>query len=65
MEHREINLVEEIERIVKLNEILKLKVANIQEVLNVPVSDADKLKYIKLQIEESHDAEIYFNLLRL
>lgn len=45
----------------ELNRILKLKLANIEEAFNVPVGDADKLKYIKVQLEQSKEAERSLN----
>lgn len=50
---------QELKDLRELNRILKMKLANIEEAFNVPVSDADKLKYIKVQIEQSHEAEEY------
>lgn len=47
----------EIENLRELNSILKMKLANIEEVFNVPVGDADKLKYIKVQIEQSKEVQ--------
>ena len=54
-------LSKELENLRELNKILKLKLANIEETFNVPVSDADKLKYIKVQIEQSQEAEEYLD----
>ena len=51
----------EVENLRELNRILLLKLANIEEAFNVPVSDADKLKYIKVQIEQSKEAEESLN----
>ena len=51
----ECTIVKELENTKELNRILKLKLANIEEAFNVPVSDADKLKYIKKQIEQSKE----------
>lgn len=51
----------EVENLRELNRILKLKLANIEATFDVPVSDADKLKYIKLQIEQSQEAEEYLD----
>lgn len=47
----------EVKNLRELNRILKLKLANIEEAFNVPVEDADRLKYIKAQIEQSQEAE--------
>lgn len=57
----ECTLSKELERLRELNKVLKLKLANIQETFNVPVSDADKLKYIKSQLDQSQEAEEYLN----
>lgn len=47
----------EVESLRELNRLLLLKLANIEEAFNVPVSDADKLKYIKVQVQESNYAQ--------
>lgn len=52
-------LSKEIENLRELNRVLQLKLANIEETFNVPVSDADKLKYIKSQIDQIKEAEEY------
>lgn len=46
----------ELERLRELNKVLKSKLANIEETFNAHVSDADKLKYIKSQLEQSQEA---------
>lgn len=55
----ECTLSKELETLREVNKVLKMKLANIEETFNVPVSDADKLKYIKKQIEQSQEAEEY------
>lgn len=52
-------LSKEIENLRELNRVLQLKLANIEETFNVPVSDADKLKYIRSQIDQIKEAEEY------
>lgn len=49
-------LSKEIENLRELNRVLQLKLANIEETFNVPVSDADKLKYIRSQIDQIKEA---------
>lgn len=43
----------------ELNKTLQVKLANIEEVYKLQISDSDKLKYIKSQIEQGKEADEY------